>query len=88
MNGAREVAARVLSKQVRLGRPTRLTGHGDTAATASFAGCAGLALWAAELAGEMQSSGDATDIPHPSYGTNDAASQGLKGLTRWIKENF
>ena len=88
MNGAREVAARVLSKQVRLGRATRLAGRDDTAATAPFAGCAGLALWAAQRPLDMQNPFAESDIPHAAYGTTDAASQGIRGLTRWIKENF
>jgi cell division protein FtsA len=88
MNGAREVAARVLSKQVRLGRPSRLIGHDDTAASASFSACGGLALWAAQRPGEMQNPRAESDIPHVAYGTTDAASQGFRGLTRWIKENF
>ena len=88
MNGAREVAARVLSKQVRLGRATRLTGHDETAATAPFAGCVGLALWAAQRPLDMQNPFAESDIPHAAYGTTDAASQGIRGLTRWIKENF
>jgi cell division protein FtsA len=87
MNGAREVASRVLSKQVRLGRPTRLTGHGDTAATGSFAACAGLAQWAASRPGDVQNLGDDSEITQLAYGTTDAAS-GFRGLTRWIKENF
>ena len=88
MNGAREVAARILSKQVRLGRPSRLIGHDDAAATASFSACAGLALWAAQRPAEMQNPRAESDIPHFAYGTTDAASYGFKGLTRWIKENF
>ncbi|MBL9099078.1 MAG: cell division protein FtsA [Alphaproteobacteria bacterium] len=88
MNGAREVASRVLSKQVRLGRPTRLSGHGDTAATASFSACAGLALWAAQRPADAQNLRDEADIPQLAYGTTDNVPNGFKGLTRWIKENF
>jgi cell division protein FtsA len=88
LNGAREVASRVLSKQVRLGRPTRLSGHGDTASTASFSACAGLALWAAQRPADAQNLRDEADIPQLAYGTTGNVPNGFKGLTRWIKENF
>jgi cell division protein FtsA len=88
MNGAREIATRVLSKQVRLGRPTRLTGHAEQASGPAFAGVAGLSVWAAQRPGEIQHLRDDGDLPLLAYGTTHAAPNGLKGLTRWIKENF
>jgi cell division protein FtsA len=45
--GAREVAARVLERQVRLGRPRTLRGLPETAAGAPFAGAIGLMAWGA-----------------------------------------
>jgi cell division protein FtsA len=88
MNGAREVATRVLSKQVRLGRPSRLTGHADAACGPAFAAAAGLSVWAAQRPAEIQHGRDDGDLPYLAYGTTDAGSNGFRGLTRWIKENF
>jgi cell division protein FtsA len=88
MNGAREIATRVLSKQVRLGRASRLTGHAELASAPAFAACAGLSVWAAQRPGEIQHLRDDSDHLNLAYGTTGSASQGFKGLTRWIKENF
>ena len=88
MNGAREIASRVLSKQVRVGRPTRLTGLAEATGGPAFAACAGLAMWAAQHPGEMQNLRSESDIPQLAYGTHGGASQGFGGLKRWFKENF
>lgn len=45
--GAREMAARILNRQVRLGRPALLRGMPDAATGPAFAVSAGLLLWAA-----------------------------------------
>ena len=45
--GLRELAARMLNKQVRLGRPSSLRGLPDAASGAAFATSAGLLAWAA-----------------------------------------
>ncbi len=45
--GAREMAARILNRQVRLGRPGMLRGLPDAATGPAFAVSAGLLLWAA-----------------------------------------
>ncbi len=45
--GVRELAARILGKQVRLGRPSGLRGLPDAAAGPAFATAAGLLAWAA-----------------------------------------
>ena len=42
MQGIRELAARVLDKQVRLGRPTRVAGLAEATGGPAFATCAGL----------------------------------------------
>ena len=42
MTGIRELAARVLDKQVRLGRPTRVAGLAEATGGPAFATCAGL----------------------------------------------
>jgi cell division protein FtsA len=88
MNGAREVASRVLSKQVRLGKPSRLIGHAEQASGPAFAAAAGLGVWAAQRPAEIQLIRDDGDLPFLAYGTTDASPNGFRGLTRWIKENF
>lgn len=88
MNGARETAARVLSKQVRIGRATRLAGLAEAVSGPSFAACAGLAIWASQRSNEVKILRDEADVPTLAYGTHGAASRGFGGLTRWIKENF
>jgi cell division protein FtsA len=45
--GARELAGRILNKQVRLGRPNALRGLPDSASGPAFATAAGLLAWAA-----------------------------------------
>ena len=45
--GLRELAARMLNKQVRLGRPSSLRGLPDAASGPAFATSAGLLAWAA-----------------------------------------
>ena len=47
LSGAREMAARILGKQVRLGRPHNLRGLPDSAAGPAFATASGLLAWAA-----------------------------------------
>lgn len=89
LNGAREVAARILSKQVRLGRPLRLQGLAEPSAGPAFAACAGIALWAAQRPFEVQKLRAEADIPQLAYGTfGSAGSQGFAGLKRWLRENF
>jgi cell division protein FtsA len=84
LNGAREIAARILSKQVRLGRPTKIGGIAEATGGAAFSTCAGLALWAANRSGEMLEDGESEpEMPRQAYGTH-----GLAGITRWFKENF
>ena len=47
LGGVREMAARILGRQVRLGRPSRLRGLPDSASGPAFATAAGLLAWAA-----------------------------------------
>lgn len=87
LNGAREIAARVVSKHVRLGRPARLTGLPDAAGSAPFAACAGLASWAAQRPDEVQNFREESDFSQLAYASS-SASQGFAGIKRWFKENF
>ena len=87
LNGAREIASRVLSKQVRLGRPTHLVGMPLLAGGASFSACAGLASWATQRPNELQNFREEHDFQQLAYASS-SASQGFAGIKRWIKENF
>ncbi len=68
--GAREMAARILNRQVRLGRPAVLRGLPDAATGPAFAVSAGLLLWA---------SGEGRTLPDL-----DLADQRPAGLVRRI----
>ncbi|MBI1210632.1 MAG: cell division protein FtsA [Alphaproteobacteria bacterium] len=84
LNGAREIAARILSKQVRLGRPARIAGLAEAAGGAAFSTCAGLAQWAASRTNELIEDGEVEDVlPVRAYGT-----YGFAGITRWFRDNF
>jgi cell division protein FtsA len=52
--GAREMAAQILGRQVRLGRPIQLRGLPDAASGPAFATAAGLLTWAAGDGRSMQ----------------------------------
>jgi len=52
--GTRELAGRILNKQVRLGRPTALRGLPDSASGPAFATAAGLLAWASGEGRTMQ----------------------------------
>jgi cell division protein FtsA len=45
--GVREMAARILDRQVRLGRPHALRGLAEAASGPAFAGAVGLLMWGA-----------------------------------------
>lgn len=88
LNGVREIASRILSKQVRLGRPLTLSGLAEATGGPAFATCAGLATWAAQRPHDVKNLREEADIPQLAYGTHGSASQGFAGLKRWFKENF
>ncbi|HUA76020.1 MAG TPA: cell division protein FtsA, partial [Acetobacteraceae bacterium] len=52
--GAREMAARILGKQIRIGRPHGLRGLPEAASGPAFATAAGLLAWAAGAGQTMQ----------------------------------
>ena len=60
LSGAREMAGRILDRQVRLGRPLPLRGLPEHAATPGFAAAAGLLMWASG-AGRSLADIDMTD---------------------------
>ena len=87
LNGAREIASRILSKQVRLGKPANLAGAPELAMSPSFSVCAGIASWASQKPHELQNFIEETDASAVAY-ANSSASHGIVGIRRWFKENF
>jgi cell division protein FtsA len=79
LSGVRELAALVLDKQVRMGRPIRVHGLADATGGPAFATGAGLLTFALE--GESQQ-------PRSARG-GETHSSGLFGrIGSWLKENF
>lgn len=67
LNGVREAAARILGKQVRLGRPIRMTGLPDAVAGPAFSGCAGLLAYLTHGSGDtflLDSHKESRRTPH------------------------
>jgi len=65
LSGAREMAARILDRQVRLGRPHALRGLPDSASGPAFATAAGLLAWAS---GDGRTIGDIDLAPQRRRG--------------------
>lgn len=79
LNGVREVAAAVLNKQVRLGRPRALPGLAEAATGPSFATCVGLLNHAqSDSAVSLSGSSRMADPPSGRWGR----------IGQWIRENF
>ncbi|MEZ5830241.1 MAG: cell division protein FtsA [Dongiaceae bacterium] len=79
LSGVRELAALVLDKQVRMGRPIRVHGLADATGGPAFATGAGLLTFALE--GESQQ-------PRSTRGGEAHASGFLGRIGSWLKENF
>lgn len=80
LNGCKETAARVLSRQVRLGRPIRLTGLPDAAAGPAFSTCAGL------LSYRVHGPHDAFLID--SHNERRKGSHQIARIGRWFSDHF
>lgn len=77
--GLRELAGQILDKQVRIGRPLRISGLAEATGGPAFATCAGLLMFAVDDRGEARS---AQAQKTPSNGK-------LFGrLGGWFRENF
>jgi cell division protein FtsA len=79
LQGVRELAALVLDKQVRMGRPLRIGGLADATAGPAFATCAGLLQYAV------------TRFSAPSLQSrrgHDAPNGVLERLGTWLRENL
>lgn len=87
--GAAELAGRVLSKQVRIGRPSGLHGLGDAVSGPAFSACAGV------IVRRARGSAEAIAGPPPLNGAGErrlkAAAGGERGpraILRWFAESF
>ena len=79
LTGVREHAARVLDKQVRIGRPLGVRGLADATEGPAFAAASGLLAYAAREPGQA------------SLGSMAGGATGdgrIQRLGRWFKENF
>ena len=79
LQGVRELAALVLDKQVRLGRPLRLRGLADAMAGPAFATCAGLIAFAVHQP-------TALPVPAPAARGDRGGFSGRLG--QWLREYF
>jgi len=80
LNGARELAARILDKQVRVGHPLKVTGLAESTGGPAFSACAGLLTYSQVSPLDLLSGGEEPD-PETSGGQ-------LRRMGRWLKENF
>jgi len=77
--GVRELAALVLDKQVRMGRPIRVAGLAEATAGPAFATCAGLLSYALQAEAEQ---------PRPARGQAEEPNGLIGRLGHWFRENF
>ncbi len=79
LSGVRDLAALILGKQIRMGRPTRLNGQADATGGPSFSTCAGLLTYGVEK----------YVAPAPWAAINPEEPTGLiNRLGQWIRVNF
>ena len=74
----RELAALILEKQVRMGRPIRISGLPESIGGPAFATCAGLLRYAADKAVDGESAHFIPEGPISRFGR----------LGQWLRENF
>ena len=79
LQGARELATLVLEKQVRLGRPMRISGLAEATSGPAFSTCAGLVRFAAGQNADLRDQLNA--IPNGVGGR-------LSRFSHWLRENF
>ena len=80
LNGARELAARMLDKQVRVGQPIRLTGLAEATGGPAFSTCAGLLTYS--QISPLEAAGAEGEVE------NGAPGGQFRRFGRWLKENF
>ncbi len=77
--GLRELAQLILDKQVRMGRPNRMSGLPEATGGPAFATCAGLLTYAQN---------DKADAPRQFGRAGDRPSNLLGRFGSWLRENF
>lgn len=77
LSGARDMAARILEKQARIGHPLRINGLADATAGPAFSTCAGILAYAAQRPAEA---GEKHQYTLPKGR--------IARVGRWLKENF
>ncbi|MCC5995019.1 MAG: cell division protein FtsA [Oceanicaulis sp.] len=87
--GLAQLAGRVMSKQVRLGRPETLNGLGDAVSGPAFSACAGLILRAVNGPPEALAGLPRTLTPAPRGRRAHAPEErGPAAVWRWFAESF
>lgn len=79
LQGVRELSARILDKQVRLGRPIRVGGLAEATGGPAFSACAGLLSYAQQQAAER-----VIRLPE----SEPAPSGTFSRIGRWLRTNF
>jgi cell division protein FtsA len=79
LQGVRELAAQLLDKQVRMGRPLRVSGLAEATGGPAFSTCAGLLHFAARKPDQ---------VLQPAKSPEVTPRAGAARLGRWLKENF
>jgi cell division protein FtsA len=79
LTGVPELAARMLGKQVRVGRPHGFSGLAEATAGPAFSACAGLLRFAAEKTGDWMA---------PALRPAEVPKGPLGKLGVWLRENF
>lgn len=79
LDGIAQSAAQILNKQVRNGRPVRVTGLAEATGGPAFSACAGLLTYALRA----QSAGAAASAPG-----GEAEASRFSRLGSWLRENF
>jgi len=79
LHGIPEIAALVLEKQVRIGRPLRISGLAEATSGPAFSACAGLLRYGVE-----KYAGTIDDLPTDEKRTNSRIAR----IGHWLKESF
>lgn len=79
MPGLRDLAQKILDKQVRLGRPIRINGLADATAGPAFSTCAGLLAYAVD---------PGFDVPITGRADKEVPTGMLGKVGSWLRENF
>ncbi len=79
LSGARELAAMIMDKQVRMGRPRPIAGLAEAVSGPAFATCAGLLAYAAS---------NPSPGPGAAYRPMEEPNSRLGRFGQWIRENF